>query len=251
VKVLDQTLLAGYLQNDWVLQQLSQTTEAGDEQCASQKWLVAFPPKRLMYDLVYGDLHRSAERLKILDIGGGFSGLSRKLLAMHDYTLLEFNAHDSADYLRKVERDLGKRFWIDGDWIDFDNGGAPYDVVIANDLFPNVDQRLALFLERLAPIAGEIRLSLTFYNKPRYYLTRRIEGDEVLCVLAWDGAMTARALEPYRDYLDNYVPSIFGTTESIFQNGRQVCVGRIKGFVEKRNKAIVSGMLNEVENGQC
>jgi hypothetical protein len=105
-----------------------------------------------------------------------------------------------------------------------------YDLVIANDLFPNADQRLQLFIERALPIARVLRLSLTYYNRPRFYLTKRMDADEILCLLAWDGKQTANALVPFRDRI--VLPDFAQFDEiddSVFDNGRQVAVVTLRG----------------------
>jgi hypothetical protein len=180
-----------------------------------------------MYACVYGDLF-DKKRLRILDVGGGFCSLSRVLLRDHTYRLLELAAHDPAANLRLVERATGTSFWIEGDWYSQEIEGN-FDVIVANDLFPNVDQRLALFIERALPNCSEIRLSLTYYNRPRFYLTRRLDGDEILCMLAWNGEHTQQVLTKYADRIDGYAIGPLQQSDTIFENGRQVCIVRVRG----------------------
>jgi hypothetical protein len=108
-----------------------------------------------------------------------------------------------------------------------------FDVVIANDLFPNVDQRLALFLDKFLPVANEIRLSLTYYNQPRFYRCRSLTSEEIFCMLAWDGEQTARTLMRYREQV---VGAGFSELErqgpSLYENGRQVCLVTLRGPTE-------------------
>jgi len=126
-------------------------------------------------------------------------------------------------------QDVGRKFWTSGDWYDY-SPDKPVDLVIANDLFPNVDQRLRLFLERFVPVCREIRVSLTFYNNARYYLTRRLNADEILCVLAYDGEQTAAVLKRYLDRIE--VPDLdclVAERPSIYPNGRQIAIVNLRG----------------------
>jgi hypothetical protein len=105
-----------------------------------------------------------------------------------------------------------------------------YDVVIANDLFPNVDQRLDLFLKRVLPRATEVRLALTYYNEPRFYFTKRVDADEILCMLAWDGSTVHQCLGKYQKYI--YQPNfalLLTAAPSPFANRRQVCLVTLRG----------------------
>ena len=116
-----------------------------------------------------------------------------------------------------------------GERWDADNIGN-FDVVVANDLLPNVDQRLSLFLERYLPVTRRLRLSLTYYPQPRFYRTRRIESDELLCMLAWDGNLTARALEPHLGRIDDGdLALLTRPATSLYANGRLVCLVDLRG----------------------
>lgn len=109
---------------------------------------------------------------------------------------------------------------------------AHYDLVIANDIFPNVDQRLEIFLERFLPCTKRMRLSLTYYDKPRFYMTRRIDADEMLCMLAWNGEHVASVLKKYTaKIIDANFEIFLRPVQSVYPNARQVClVDFIGGF---------------------
>jgi len=180
-----------------------------DAAFTSRKWLDHSLPKRAIYDNLYGDLLKMKSSKKILDVGGGFCSLSDILVNNHDYHLLDIMAHDDVSSLGD--------FLIRKDWYEF----VPdkYDMVISNDLFPNVDQRLELFLEKYLPITKEIRMSLTYYNTPRFYITKRVGADEIFCQLAYNGHQIRDIL---KKFFDGNFEALLLTLPSLFQNGRQI-----------------------------
>ena len=219
-----------YLADDVLAEQMRSTRRPGDGSLTCQRWLDATPAKRYAAQALYGDLLQR-DGLRVLDIGGGLTTFTREVARRHRLTLVDLMAHDDniaidAFLTSAPAFELVRRDWLEA-LAGFD---GKYDVVVAADLFPNVDQRLQMFLDRALPIAGEIRLSLTYYNEPRYYLTRRIEADEVLCMLAWDGAQTQRVLEGVRGRISGPDFSIFSAREdSVYGNGRQVALVRMFG----------------------
>jgi hypothetical protein len=172
--------------------------QAECEQLACERWLLDSPAKRMIAWQVYGDLLVSSGR-KVMDIGAGDSSLTRALSERHDYRVIELGAHDPPPG------------GVVEDWRD-----TPFDcdLLIAVDLFPNVDQGLAAFLARREGI--ETRMVLTTYQD-RAYRTRRVDADEILTFQAWTWAQTASVLG-----LRASPPST-----SLFANGRQVCLVRL------------------------
>jgi len=116
-------------------------------------------PKQEIFDILYADLNGKS----VLDVGCG-----------------EFNYMLPAAEYEGVDLKFGM------DWYDHKPGN--YDVIIANDLFPNVDQRLELFLDKYLPHCKEMRLSLTYFDEPKWYRATRPEG-EVITMLAWTEKM--------------------------------------------------------------
>jgi hypothetical protein len=112
-------------------------------------------PKRKVYDKLYEPLYHKWG-LTVLDVGCG--EIDPELTKRHDYTGVDLSAGL--------------------DWYEF--SPDKYDLIISNDLFPNVDQRLELFLDKYVPCCDEMRLSLTYHNEPRWYRTRRVDGGEML-----------------------------------------------------------------------
>ena len=88
-----------------------------------------------------------------------------------------------------------------------------------------------MFLEKFLPMAGELRVSLTYYDEPRFYFARRLQGEEVLCVLAWTGQQTREVLERHVHRAVAFDGKIPTDAVSVFPNGRQVLIARLRGDV--------------------
>ena len=220
--------LDAYLADDWIGRLLTDCAREGDEALACQRWLVETPAKRLIFGELYGDL-LGGGGLKVLDVGGGLTSLTRRLAEAHRYELIDFMTHDPPGAVAHLRASLPALVVHEADWSEVDFAG-PYDIVLANDLFPNVDQRLGQFLHKALPICGEIRLSLTYYNEPRVYRAKRVGAEEILSVLAWNGPMTRLALEPYEGRIYGPDMGVFGAQrDTIFPNWRQICVVTLKG----------------------
>jgi len=203
---------------------------ARDTSFATHRWLLDSLEKRMVFFQIYNDLIYSREEgKKILDVGGGFCSLTRTLLKYHDYQLLDIMAHDETESLIEIEKACKKTFWTNCDWNLF-NIEEKYDIIIANDLFPNVDQRLERFLDKCLPWCNEIRLSLTYYNNYKSYQVKRVDADEIFNILAWDNLRLLRSLDKYKERIHGYDSDILlRGSASIFANGRRVCVVNIKG----------------------
>lgn len=224
-QIVSQDMLDQYLRWDSITTLLDDHSTAQNEALTCQKWLRETPPKRLVFEQLYGDLlHEGCPRLRVLDIGGGVTALSSILAERHDYHLVDLMAHDDVSAAKEIEEECGRVFIHQLDWYEFQPQGH-YDVVIANDLFPNVDQRLAIFVDRYKSCATQLRLSLTYYNTSRFYLTRRVDAEEYLCLLAWGGRETFNALEPYLTPIQRS-QAVAMTTDacSVYANGRHVAL---------------------------
>lgn len=164
----------------------------------AERWLVESEAKRMIAWNVYGPLLcPGVPRFRVLDVGSGWSSLSLALAARHDYTACDLKQWPG---------------WMESDWADITPAG--HGLVIANDLFPNVDQRLEEFLHKFA--GYNLRLTLTTYED-RWYRAKRMDADELLTVKMWDWETTARALGLNK-------PIVGPPAESLFPNGRQVCL---------------------------
>lgn len=229
MELVTESALRRYLVDDAIGVLMDVCSRSGDEKLICQKWLRDSAPKRLVFERLYGDLLHETEGRRVLDIGGGLTCFTRVLAERHDYRLVDVMAHDAAQVAERARTSADPLAVHVMDWYEF-VPDVSHDVVVANDLFPNVDQRLELFLEKFLPVVREVRLSLTFYPQARFYMTRRVQGDEILYMLAWDGETTARVLQKYADRI--VAPDLgLLTTEntSVYLNGRQVCLVQLKG----------------------
>jgi len=227
--VFSKKMLRSYAETDPLLSLMDEFAIDHDETFTSHRWLKDSLPKRLIYFHMYGDiLEISHHCKKVLDIGGGFTSLTRKMLENHDYKLIDIMAHDDHEMFRAIEKSVDRTFWVNDDWYNW-KSDCEYDVVIANDLFPNVDQRLGIFLEKYIPLARELRISLTYYNNPRWYRVRRTDGDEIFHMMALSGKQTASILEPFISFIKNpCFEQLSVDRPSLFPNGRHVCMVVIK-----------------------
>lgn len=219
-----------YMHDD-VINKLLDTESATDhEKLICQKWLRDSAPKRMVFNRLYGDLLRQQTGLRVLDIGGGITAFTDILAKRHEYHLIDLLAHDCSWVEENNLYSLNGLHLHKTDWYDF-SLSEPFDIIIANDLFPNVDQRLDLFIQKFLPFTSEMRLSLTYYPRPRFYITKRIDGDEILCMLAWDGIATRNTLKKYAKKLCSPNFDLLSSeTDSVYPNDRQVCIVKFQNL---------------------
>ena len=216
-----------YSKRDVVGQAISALEHCAETKTVCHSWLSSSLPKRFIFNHFYGEFLSGGSRKSILDIGGGLTGFTRQLARDHDYTLVDIMAHDDKTLGRSLEKSVGREFLQVEDWFGYlqRNSNKRWDAVIANDLLPNVDQRLVPFLETILPRACKTMVSLTYYNSWKWYLTRRVGADEMLTQMSWDHSMLSSVLERYRDRIIGPNFSKFGQENtSVYPNGRQVCL---------------------------
>lgn len=232
MELLTEDAVSRYLADDPIGAIMDECSDEGDEALVCQRWLRDSAPKRLIFERMYGDLLYRDEGRRILDVGGGMTCLTRTLAARHRYELVDLMAHGDAPEVAGGQEQAQRPYLHVADWYDFEPQ-EHFDVIIANDLFPNVDQRLAMFLDKMLPISREVRLSLTYYPQGRFYMTRRQDGDEIFCMLAWDGDMTERVLGRYADRIvEPDLGLLTSENRSVYPNGRQVCLATLRGDVD-------------------
>ena len=229
MKLVDQNFVDAYLEDDWVAAFLSRPESCFFDACASQSWLHQSKVKRAIFASLYGDILRGGSRLKIADVGGGLSAFSKTLSDIHDYTLVDIMAHD---YARKQEisEAIPNVRLLASDWSEVDFEREEFDLIIANDLFPNVDQRLREFLGTIAMCGTRSLLTLTWHQGARYYRVQRIDAEEIMTIQAWNGSMVSDALTRYQTKINNYESEIFRNVgQSIWENERYVAICELNG----------------------
>ncbi len=230
MKIYKNDDLERYLENDWILTWLKQNEQEYEKEIRTHQWMMEMENKRAIYADVYGDILRGdmGSDKRVLDVGGGYNALTKILMRNSRYTLVDFMAHGGKEGLYK----MGGVEWYCGSWYEHEVD-RNYDYVIANDIFPDVDQRMELFLDKYLVHCHELRLVLTFYNKPKFYETKRMDDSEVLTFLSWDGEITGIKLRKYLDRMintdENDLSVLAVQDESIFRNGRQVAYVTLKG----------------------
>lgn len=231
MKVFSRSAMQDYLANDWVAGILGNLADQNLPTFTSDDWLKYDSAKRCIYDALYGDLCQSKPLQSIADIGGGLSSCTWSLFKDHNYTVVDLCNHETELRVYEFQKSCPETKLIPTDWQSFEIP-QKYDLVIANDLFPNVDQRLDEFLDKFIPFSKEIRLSLTYFNERKSYQVKRVDADEVLFIRPWDGSRLVRELQPYEDRIKNpHFEILLENEPSLFANGRQVCMLSLKGDV--------------------
>jgi len=225
---VDKEILGAFKQNETVFNQVYE----------SHQWHLEAPHKRLLYFIMYGLLlTEGTPRQRILDIGGGITSLTTLISRKHDYSVMGIGIDPNV-------KDIGDFKIIPKDWYDFDIDHNSWDIIIANDIFPNVDQRLEMFLEKYLPCCGLMTLSLTYNNGvPKWYKTKRMDDSEILHMLSWTGAQVRMLLKKYQNRLDfskseitDFFNNLVKGTETIFPNKRQVCTVSLTGDLHPDHK---------------
>ena len=235
LQIVNNNTLGAYLSDDWIGRDLHQLLQNSNRLFTSDKWLLNSPPKRCIFNLLYKDLIQTNESLRVLDVGGGLSRFACSKFYAHDYAVLDLFHHDSTESLKSIRESFPSVKFICNDWQEFELEND-YDLVIANDIFPNVDQRLDEFIEKFSPHTKEIRFSLTYYNQRRAYKVKRVDADEIFFIRPWNGEQVRSAIEPWQEiFEEDITEKLLNEKESIFENGRQVCTFFMKGtLVDER-----------------
>jgi len=231
MKLVTKDIVDIYMKTDHTNSWLDHYSNSVDEEYVCQRWLRESAAKRFIYEVIYRSLFDTVSKQRVLDIGGGLTGLTSYLAGKHEYVLADILAHDHIDEVARLTNAVNREFVYNQDWLGMTE--EPYDLVLANDIFPNVDQRLEMFLEKFIPQCSRVRMLLTWYDTPRYYMTKRLDGDEVMCLLAWNSSQIREVLAKFESKIINCDWSLFDkSTESVFDNGRQACIVEFQGNLE-------------------
>ena len=200
---------------------------------AAQEWLKKQQWKRTIAYLLFADLLTKRELTKrILEIGGGLSCTTLALAQNNNYALIERATHETPQHYRRLEEFLGKPFVTIADWIECESR-VIQDIIIANDVFPNVDQRLYEFVEKYLPLTNELRLSITYYENTAYEV-ERLSSHERLIMKPWGLREVSHFLkyltEKYPQFCNHYPESELVYEDycgTLFSNSRNIIYLRI------------------------
>jgi len=219
--------LDSYKANDYISNWLAVNTDQSEQELGSNKWLTDSPIKRLVFHDIYADLLGGKKGKKILDIGGGVTAYTKILGDFHNYTLVDILSHDDQAIAESIFREHNISFLKD-DWykVSFKNR---FDIVICNDLFPNVDQRINIFLRRLLPISTSLRVLLTYHNNDRFYKVKRTDADEIMFLQAWSGQQLRQVLELIFPELEqSALTGLSSDRPSLYANGRLISLLKVE-----------------------
>ncbi len=226
MEIISEKSVKKYSKHDKIKKILEQNQTNFEKNLHCQKWLKNDLPKRYTYFKNYYDLLNTTHK-KILDIGGALTTFTRLLCESHDYTLCEI-----LNFNKKKELEKFKNLKIlNGDWINqkFQN----YDLIISNDLFPNADQRLELFLIKALPHCKTLRFTLTVDNDNNYYVTKRIDQEEILTLKRVSGENLYNLFLKFNfDLNHHHYNKLVFNRMSLWNNNRQVFFVELKGFLK-------------------
>ena len=225
VRHLGKLDLDEYLDKDTIAALLGAYPDFSSSQSGCHKWLTESLPKRMVYSYLYGDILTGLpSAVSVVDVGGGgVTALTRILARNSRYTLIDLLAHDDKQAAEKLLIECGARLNQE-DWYE-SNPDVPIDILIANDLFPNVDQRLGIFLDKYTPIARESRILLTYYSNERFYKVKRTDADELMFLRAWTGHDVANELgRRFPSIPLSHLNAFICPEDSLYANGRNISI---------------------------
>lgn len=222
MKLIDSCFVNEYAKTDWIAKAIKDSKDSHAQNYKSEQWLHGSAAKRAIFHECYGDL-LSTSRKRVLDVGGGLSSFTGRFAGEHAYTLVDPLFHHDED-ISILKARYPECEFLTTDWREINNSDR-YDIVIANDVFPNVDQGIDQFIKTQMLHCAELRISITWHEKDRYYRSKRTDAEEVLTVVPWTGEQIAALLKKYERNIRDYCPEIFtSVSQSAFPNGRSVAM---------------------------
>ena len=223
--LVSQKNVDNYLRDDdWVLKFIENNPRS-EHHLQTDNWLEKSPAKRYIFNIFYKDIiKKNASKKRIYDIGGGISSFTNSLMEFNDYTLIDILTHGGDGEIIKQN----KHYLAEKDWHDFTF--KPSDLIIANDLFPNVDQRLEDFLNKVLPTTKYLRISLTWFSELNFYKVKRVPSNEILFVKSWLTKDIKVLIKEYKTKIINYDSEVLDVLPtSAFKNNRNICCLEFKG----------------------
>lgn len=222
-----QAAVKQYLTRDPVWRMLKQLLGHTQSHFAGDLWLLESAVKRYIYHSLYFDLFsiKKSNQPTILDVGGGLTTIMKLLSRQCSYTLLDILTHEQIKPVSEFVRAHNIKL-IRSSWHEV-SPTKVYDIIFANDLFPNVDQRIDAFVQRFYPFCREMRLSLAVYPEDKFYATRRIGAEEVLYLKPWSQDELLWWLKKRFELVPKTV-TLFPKSMYIYPNSRTVILLTLK-----------------------
>jgi hypothetical protein len=230
IHFFDPASLADYMADDWVLREMdSLPASPGYESFMVQGWMRSMPEKRCTFSKVYSDVLKEREGLRILDVGAGISVFTPEFIAKHAFQMVDPLCPQDRAAIEDLSPKLPREVFFQKDWVDFPDD-RKFDLIVANDLFPNADQRLREFVEWSLPRCKALRLVLTYFVTPRSYTCMRVDYEEYITVSAWRPEWVRWTLADFAERIEGFAPEkIPEASSEIFKNGRSVVFVEIRG----------------------
>lgn len=213
----NQNKLTNYLKNDYIL---SNVKKKQSHISFYDQWITDSPAKRMIYHWLVKELIKYKNK-RLFDVGGGLHYFTNFFARNFKYSLIDPLYGLEKEKIDFYFKSSSKFNLIKKDWTSFERKMT--DVVISNDLFPNTDQRIEEFIKFSSKICKVLFLILTFHNKTKSYLVKRLDTDEHLWIKQFDGYLLSKILRKNGIKLSyHHEKKIQTINERIFPNNRQV-----------------------------
>lgn len=190
-----------------------------DSEFICSQWLQNSPGKFEAFQRCYRGLVGDGIPVgRVVDIGGGLNHITEHLLESREYVLVDPIHHLSTGEKKLLTR-LGGDWLLKQDWADSNFNNC--DMIVANDLFPNVDFRIGKFLRTVHNSnAFGLRMVLTLHHDERALHVKRDETGESLTVIPLPVREVVRELELFAPNVDFRQLLARPNHQSGWRNGR-------------------------------
>jgi hypothetical protein len=145
----------------------------------------------------------------MIEIGGGFTSFSMHLANKYSYV-----NYDLLDHYAGTQEPPN---WLRNyDWRKVVDLNA--DLILVLDVFPNADQGLEEFLNKVNE-GTKVIMTITLRENQKQYLTKRINEDEYLTLVSWNMRTLSTVIS---ETIINLLKSKKGDSISGFPDGRDV-----------------------------
>ena len=212
-----------YLENDFVLEQLSSRKKF--KNTYYDDWILENSAKRMIYSEIIKQLNPFKKK-SLIDVGGGIHYFTNYFANNFSYTLIDPLYNFDKIKLKNFRKNQSNMNHIKSDWINYN--GKKAKLMLANDLFPNIDQRIEQFIKFAKKYCETLFLIATFHNEPKSYLTKRTDANEFLWVSQFSGFLLTNILQRVGLNISYYHKNkIRRLNENLFLNNRQVILLKI------------------------